>query len=244
MNKVRKLIIAGISVLLLSFPVHAQETAPVQPGQGSVQEEAFPESVEDQAVPEDIDVRVAAEGVDARTAAKGGESSPGHHPEQGPPEQGGAKAEARRAAAKEQTKGLDEQVQEIKADVLSIATELNRLEEKLLYPSDTQVAIFVSLEGNEKFRLDAVTIELDGKKVAQHLYTFNEIEALKKGGVQRIHVGNVMTGEHPLHVTVLGKTESGADFQREENFKVAKGIGPKLVGVVLAGGKTITVKDW
>ncbi len=151
-------------------------------------------------------------------------------------------------APKEQNKGLDEQVQEIKADVLSIASELNQLEEKLLYPSDTQIAIFVSVAKGEKFRLDAVDIELDGKSVAHHLYTFKELEALQKGGVQRIYVGNVRTGEHPLHVTVIGKSGGGSDFQKNESFKVTKNIGPKLVGVVLAGtgigSKTITLKDW
>lgn len=151
-------------------------------------------------------------------------------------------------APKEQVKGLDEQVQEIKTDVLSIAAELNKLEEKLLYPSDTQIAIFVSAAGGEKFRLDAVDIQLDGKPVAHHLYTFKELEALQKGGVQRIHVGNVRTGEHALHVTVIGKSEGGSDFKREESFKITKNIGPKLVGVVLAdtgaGSKAITLKDW
>lgn len=146
--------------------------------------------------------------------------------------------------AKEQVKGLDEQVQEIKSDVLSIAAELNQLEEKLLYPSDTQIAVFVSLAKGEKFRLDAVDIEVDGKSVAHHLYTFKELEALQKGGVQRIYVGNVRTGEHALHVTVLGKSEGGSDFRKDESFKVSKSIGPKLVGVVLAGSNTITTKDW
>ena len=151
-------------------------------------------------------------------------------------------------APKEQIKGLDEQVQEIKTDVLSIAAELNRLEEKLLYPSDTQVAIFVSVAKDEKFRLDAVDIELDGKSVAHHLYTFKELEALQKGGVQRIYVGNVRTGEHALQVTVIAKSEGGSDFQKGESFKITKSIGPKLVGVVLAGNgigsKSITLKDW
>lgn len=147
-------------------------------------------------------------------------------------------------APKEQVKGLDEQVQEIKTDVLSIAAGLNRLEEKLLYPSDTQIAIFVSVAKGEKFRLDAVDIELDGKAVAHHLYTFKELEALQKGGVQRIYVGNVRTGEHALHVNVTGKSEGGSDFQKGESFTVTKSIGPKLVGVVLADSKTITLKDW
>jgi hypothetical protein len=151
-------------------------------------------------------------------------------------------------APREQVKGLDEQVQEIKTDVLAIAAGLNQLEEKLLYPSDTQIAIFVSVAEGEKFRLDAVDVELDGKSVAHHLYTFKELEALQKGGVQRIHVGNARTGEHALHVTVSGKSEGGSDFRKDESFKITKNIGPKLVGVVVAGtgigSKPITLKDW
>ncbi len=143
---------------------------------------------------------------------------------------------------KEQIKGLDEQVQEIKSDVLGIAAELNQLEEKLLYPSDTQVAIFVSLAGGETFRLDAVDIRLDGKPVAHHLYTFKELEALRKGGVQRIYTGNVRSGAHDLEVQLLGKSEGGADFERSGSFKVAKDVGPKIVEVSLAA-RDITVND-
>lgn len=153
-------------------------------------------------------------------------------------------AQVKAAPSKELVKGLDEQVQEIKADVLGIAAELNRLEEKLLYPSDTQLALFVSLPEGEKFRLDAVEIELDGKQVTRHLYTYKELEALKKGGVQRIWVGNVKTGEHALKVTVNGKSEGGSELSQSEQFKIEKGIGPKLQGVVVAGGKNITLKDW
>jgi hypothetical protein len=144
---------------------------------------------------------------------------------------------------KEQIKGLDEQIQEIKTDVLGIAAELHRLEEKLLYPSDTQVAVFVSLANDEKFRLDSVEIQLGGKPVAQHLYTFKELEALQKGGVQRIYTGNIMTGEHALQVTLLGKTAGGTDFRKTESFSVTKDVGPKIVEVALAS-QNITLKDW
>jgi len=144
---------------------------------------------------------------------------------------------------KEQIKGLDEQIQEIKTDVLGIAAELNRLEEKLLYPSDTQVAVFVALADGEAFRLDSVEILLGGKPVAQHLYTFKELEALQMGGVQRIYTGNIMTGEHDLQVTLLGKSGGGTDVRRTENFMVTKDVGPKIVELTLAS-QNITLKDW
>jgi hypothetical protein len=145
--------------------------------------------------------------------------------------------------SREQIKGLDEQVQEIKSDVLGIAAELNQLEEKLLYPSNTQIAVFVSLVNGETFRLDSVEIQLGGKPVAHHLYTFRELEALQKGGVQRIYTGNVLAGDHDLQVSVLGKSSGGADFRKTESFKVNKDVGPKIVEISLAA-QSITFKDW
>jgi len=136
--------------------------------------------------------------------------------------------------SREKIKGLDEQVQEIKSDVLGIAGELNQLEEKLLYPSNTQVAVFVSLVSGETFRLDSVEVRLDGEPVAHHLYTFKELEALQKGGVQRIYTGNIQSGEHNLDVSMIGKTEGGADFEKSENFRVSKDIGPRIVEISLA----------
>ncbi len=143
--------------------------------------------------------------------------------------------------SKEQIKGLDEQVQDIKGDVLGIATELNQLEEKLLYPSTTQAAVFVSLAGGEAFRLDSVEIQVDGKPVARHLYSFKELEALQKGGVQRIYTGNVRSGEHDLFVLMAGKTAGGSDFQKSEHFKVTKDAGPRIVELALTA-KSITMK--
>jgi len=145
-------------------------------------------------------------------------------------------------------RGLDEQVQEIKSDVLAIAQELSRLEEKLLYPSGTQVAVFVAVAEGDPMRLDAVRLQIDGQLVAHYIYSFKELEALRKGGVQRIYVGNVSTGDHQLDVLVDGKLEGGADFSRTEHFTFRKEVKPKLVGLTLAGpdtGKTpIVLGDW
>jgi hypothetical protein len=137
--------------------------------------------------------------------------------------------------SKAQMQSLDEQVQEIKSDVLSIAAELGRLEEKLLYPSDTQVALFVSLAAGESFRLDSVQIRVDGEPVARHIYSFKELEALQKGGVHRIYTGNVATGEHQLEVSVAGKLAGGKDFGASRTFRFRKDVEPKLVGITLAG---------
>ena len=144
--------------------------------------------------------------------------------------------------SREQLKGLDEQVQEIKSDVLAIAAELNQLEEKLLFPSNTQLAVFISMGEDEDFRLDSVKIQLDGKPVAHHIYTFKELDALRKGGVQRIYTGNIRTGAHDLHVAMAGKIHKGSAFSKTERFAVNKGAGPKIVELSLTD-EGITFKD-
>jgi hypothetical protein len=144
---------------------------------------------------------------------------------------------------REQMKGLDEQVQEVKSDVLSIAAELKRLEERLLYPSNTHLAVFVELVERDTLRLDAVRIQIDGQPVAHSIYSFKELEALQKGGVQRIYTGNVSTGAHQIEVSIAGKLDSGKDFTRTERFDFTKGIEPKLLGVTL-GSSELRLGDW
>jgi len=144
--------------------------------------------------------------------------------------------------SREQLKGLDEQVQEIKSDVLDIASELNLLEEKLLYPSHTEVAVFVSMTNAEGLRLDSLDLRLDDRDVAHHLYTFKELEALQKGGVQRLYTGNVVTGAHPLQVTLRGKTSGGGNIDQTVDFSFQKSVGPGIVEIVIDKG-TISFKS-
>lgn len=148
----------------------------------------------------------------------------------------------------EDMRSLDGQVQEIKSDVLSIASELNNLEERLLYPSNTQLAVFVSIAEDQEFRLDAVQIEIDGELTTHHIYSFKELEALQKGGVQRIYTGNIATGDHELGITMIGKLKNGKDFNESDRFTFAKGVEPKALGITLSGpdfgNGGIQVGDW
>ena len=151
-------------------------------------------------------------------------------------------------SARAQMKGLDEQVQQVKSDVLSIAADLNQLEEKLLYPSDTHLAVFVSLAHGETLRLDAVQIQIDGRPATRYIYSFKELDALRRGGVQRIYTGNISAGAHELEVSVNGKLANGKDYSQSERFPFTKEIKPKLIGVVLAGPDApqpgIHLGDW
>ena len=151
-------------------------------------------------------------------------------------------------ASGDELRSLDGQVQEIKSDVLNIASDLNILEERLLYPSNTQISLFVSMEEKENFRLDSIKIEIDGGLATHHIYSFQELEALKKGGVQRIYTGNIVTGDHQLNITMMGKSSSGKDIDATDTFTFDKGVKPKALGITLAGpglgASGIQVGDW
>lgn len=144
---------------------------------------------------------------------------------------------------REQMKGLDEQVQEVKSDVLSIAAELTQLEEKLLYPSDTHLAVFVQLAKGDTLRLDSVDVQVDEQPATHYIYSFKELEALQKGGVQRLHTGNIASGNHQIKVTVNGKLANGQEYSRSETATFTKEIKPKLLGVTVSGD-AVSVTNW
>ena len=149
--------------------------------------------------------------------------------------------------AQQEMRSLDEQVQEIKSDVLTIARDLSLLEERLLYPSSTEVAIFVEMRSDDVFRLDAVRIEIDGNAIAHYIYSFKELEALQNGGVQRVYTGNVRAGAHEMTVAINGKLSSGRDFSSSETFSFTKDVNPRLLGLTLAaepGGASIELGNW
>ena len=148
------------------------------------------------------------------------------------------------SASQQEMRSLDEQVQEIKSDVLGIAADLTRLEEKLLYPSNTQISVFVSIASGETFRLDAMRIDVDGKLATHFIYGFKELDALQHGGVQRIFTGNVPTGAHEIAVSVNNKTQFDKVFNHSETFAFSKGVEPKLLGITLTGPESIQLGDW
>ncbi|MEM8546772.1 MAG: AraC family transcriptional regulator, partial [Pseudomonadota bacterium] len=118
------------------------------------------------------------------------------------------------ASADEATQALDRDVQDLKKEVLALNRELFLLEEELLFPANSQVALFVSMDIGDFFALESVQVKLDGKEVANYLYTEREVEALIRGGVHRIHVDNLKAGEHELVAFFTGKGPQGRDYRR------------------------------
>lgn len=124
---------------------------------------------------------------------------------------------------------LDERIQDAKADVIRLNRDLLVLEEELLFPANTQVAIFVSMDVGKLFSLDSVRLKLDNKDVAAYLYTPTEVQALHRGGVQRLYVGNLRAGAHELVAFFTGKGPHDRDYKRGTTIRFDKGTDPKYI---------------
>ena len=127
------------------------------------------------------------------------------------------------------TAGLDTRIQDVKGDVIRLNRDLLVLEEELLFPANTQVALFVSMDVGKLFALDSVQVKLDDKVVANHLYTPLEVQALHRGGVQRVYLGNLKAGEHELVAFFTGKGPHERDYKRGATLKFDKGTEPKYI---------------
>jgi hypothetical protein len=188
----------------------------------------------------------------AEAAAPAGETTPASIAT--PPEGGevATDAVAADAAATEppaDTRALDETVQDLKKDVVDLNKELFVLEEELLFPANTQVAVFVSMDIGEFFAMDALTLKIDNKEVANYLYTPREAEALLKGGVHRVYLGNLKVGEHQLVAFFSGKGPNQRDYKRGANLKFEKGVGAKYLELKVTdrqrrGQPEFAIKDW
>jgi hypothetical protein len=114
---------------------------------------------------------------------------------------------------------LDNRVQDLKTDVIKLNRDLLVLEEELLFPASTQVALFVSMDVGKLFDLDSVQITLDDKQVTHYLYTPLEVQALQRGGVQRAFVGNLRSGTHEIVATFTGRGPHDRDYKRGTTIK-------------------------
>lgn len=124
---------------------------------------------------------------------------------------------------------LDTRVQDVKSDVIKLNRDLLVLEEELLFPANTQLAVFVSMDVGKMFELDSVQLKIDDKQVVSYLYTPREVQALHRGGVQRLYLGNLRTGEHELVAFFTGGGPHARDYKRGATVKFTKDTQTKYV---------------
>jgi hypothetical protein len=147
------------------------------------------------------------------------------------------------------TRGLDQEIQELKKDVVDLNKDLFILEEELLFPANTQVAVFLSVNVGQFFGLDSVQLKIDRKEVINYLYTPREVEALLKGGVQRLYLGNLKVGGHELVAFFNGKGPNERAYKRGASLRFEKGVGAKYLELKIDDRQRklqpqFEIKDW
>jgi hypothetical protein len=146
-------------------------------------------------------------------------------------------------------KTLDQEVQGMKKDVIDLNKDLFVLQEELLFPANTQVAVYVSMDVGAFFALDSLTLKIDNKEVKNYLYTAREAEALLKGGVQELYLGNLKVGKHELVAFFTGKGPVERDYKRGATINFEKGVGAKYLELKITDRVTkhqpeFKIKDW
>jgi hypothetical protein len=170
-------------------------------------------------------------------------------PEAAPAPQEAAPAGGAPAESSPDTRGLDQEVQDLKKDVVDLNRDLFILEEELLFPANTQVAVFLSMDVGQFFALDSVQLKIDQKEVINYLYTPREVEALLKGGVQRLYLGNLKVGQHELVAFFNGKGPNERAYKRGASLRFEKGVGAKYLELKIDDRQRklqpeFEIKDW
>ncbi len=131
--------------------------------------------------------------------------------------------------------GVNNTIKDLKNEVLELNRDLFILEEDLLFSANTQISVFLSLDTDKLFKLDSVQLKLDDKIVSNYLYTEREINALRRGGVQRLYIGNLTSGEHELTAFFIGRGPSNRDFKRATTKTIEKSDDAKYIELKITG---------
>ena len=122
-------------------------------------------------------------------------------------------------------KAVAETVEDLKKQVIQLNRDLFILEEDLLFPASTQVAVFLSVDAGEFMKLDSVKLKVDGDVVAAYLYTDRQVQALERGGMQRLYVGNLKTGKHEVTAFVEGIGPDNRAYKQAATLAFEKATG-------------------
>ncbi|MCU7556059.1 hypothetical protein OCL06_15820 [Alteromonas sp. ASW11-19] len=133
---------------------------------------------------------------------------------------------------------LEADIEDLKQALISLNRDLFILEQDLLFPSSTQVAVYLSVETGEYFSLDAVELKIDDEEVTHYLYTEKQVDALHRGGIQRLFIGNVSQGEHELTAFFVGYGPEGRAYKRAVTTTFEKTGKPVALELTISDEKS------
>lgn len=126
-----------------------------------------------------------------------------------------------------------EKLEDLKSEVLAVNRDLFILEEDLLFPASTQLAIYFSVDVGQFFSLDNIKVKIDDEQVSHYLYTDKDIKALHRGAIQKLHLDNINTGEHELVAILIGQGPRNREYRKAVSFTFEKGTDAKALEIQL-----------
>ena len=129
------------------------------------------------------------------------------------------------------------QIEALKKQLIKLNRDLFILEEELLFPANTQLSVLLAVDADETFSLDSVKLKIDDEVVTQYLYTDRQIHALKRGGVQRLYMGNLRAGEHELTAVFIGYGPNNREYKRAATLTFNKETGQKTIEVKISASE-------
>ncbi|MDX1693300.1 MAG: AraC family transcriptional regulator [Ketobacteraceae bacterium] len=155
----------------------------------------------------------------------------------------------KRQQASMAVQALSSDIQALKSSIIALNKDIRTLEEDMLFPANTQMTVFVSLDVGTFFTLETAKLKLDGKLVTTHIYSGHEVEAMANSGIHRLYVGNISNGDHEVTAFFTGKGPHGRPFKRGTSLKVSKTSGSKYVELHIGDSSSkeqpeFTVKQW
>lgn len=130
-------------------------------------------------------------------------------------------------------------IQTLKADVIELNKDLQRMEEKLLFPSNTRYSVFVSLTTGQFFTLESIKLKIDGKLVATHVYSDKQRNAMERGGIHKLYMTNMNEGVHTLTAFFTGIGQDGRPYKRAANLEFEKSIGSEFLELAIIDNGTV-----
>lgn len=151
--------------------------------------------------------------------------------------------------ALDSVKVLSKEIQSLKKSVVDLNKDLQLMEEELLFPSSTQLSLFVSLDIGQFFTLESIKVKLDGKQVSSHLYSDKQRQALARGGVQRLYITNLNLGKHTLAAFFTGIGPNGRPYKRATELEFQKKQGSQYLELAIIDDSAkqeakFTIKQW
>jgi len=144
---------------------------------------------------------------------------------------------------------LDQEIQAMKMEVLSLADDLALLDSGILSIAGNPLTVYLSLDVDEGFELEAVDLEMDGKFAARREFNERTLKALNAGGIRRLLVKNLPTGKYALKAALYGKVGKGKQHTSNVSFTVQKSDTPKTIELKIVNYRQkyvpeITVEEW